>query len=140
MIELLPTAIFRLIEHFQIMHDEIIRALGRGLALRDIAAHGDVQEYIEIGQFARPLGDGRLHDRIAVDVPHHAALAARSLILVPCELEAHGSPLLHARHERADDAVFPVVLWSEEAPVQTRVVDAVTVPGFGNVDLAVVGP
>ena len=58
---------------------------------------------------------------------------------MPTELELH-STLSDAGKRRLHDAVFLAVGGREVAPVQTRVVCWIGVPGFGDVDFAVGGP
>lgn len=121
------------------MHDHVVRTLAGDLSLAHVPTHGDVKQHDVIPHGPRAGRDGRLHDGAPVDPPYHAALSG-GFVLLPRELEAHGAAGLHALHGRADDAVLVRVLRRVCPPVQTGVVDAVAVPGFGHVDLAVRRP
>lgn len=145
-----PSSHVGLRQQLEVVHDEIIGAVGGHLTLTHVATHGDVQQDDKIRHGPRPSRDGRLHDGAPVDPPDHAAGARARLRLVlvlvlvlvlhPSEFEPHGPTGLHALDRGADDAVLVLVLRRVEAPVQARVVDAVAVPGLADVDLAVRRP
>lgn len=127
------------------MHYKIITAFGGRAALTYIPAHSDIDDNLEITHRADAGGDISFHHGAVVDPEHHptgfftATPTAGVLGFDPGKLEFHGSSR-HSLHSSLDRAVFSCIFTREEPPMHTGPVDAVSVPGLGDVDFAVVRP
>ena len=144
-VELAPASL-RGLAHLQCMDDEIVSALGGHLALAHVAAHSDIEQEAPVLDGAGAGGHDIAHDGSAIHEPHQTA-PARTFAIVrgrgagaaPGEVEADGAGM-HVRDVGGADEVLGGVLGVVVAPVEAGVVDAVAVPGLGDVDLALVRP
>lgn len=144
-VEPAPAALRRL-AHLQRMNNEVVRALGRHLALTHVAAHGNVQQETPVLDGPGTGGHDVTHDGTPIDIPHKASTAGaaasggrRGAGAAPGKVEADGSGR-HVRDVGRADEVLGGVLGGVVAPVEAGMVNAVAIPGFGEVDLALVGP
>lgn len=127
----------QLTRQMQGRNNHVVMAVGRLLSAADVAPHGDIQQHGHVSHGARPLGDGRLHDGPAINVPQHPTLAGPPPGLLPGEVVAH-RPGMHVVYLGPPHAVLVLVVML--APVETAPVLAVAVPRLGDVDLAVRRP
>lgn len=136
--ESIPTT-RRSIPHGEISDDKLIRAIFWHDTLTHISTHSDIDQDPKIPH--RPCSSrfAGLHDRSSINIPHHSALSC-VLVLVPSEIKSHTVRRVDGRDWCLYHTVLVVVFAVEMAPVHTSVIRLVSVPGFENVHLAVVGP
>src|SRR5947208_3486702 len=116
------------------MYDEIVFPVYRGHVIDDVATHGYVEQESIVGQLFGARGDAGFHDRLPVDIPHHASRApALVLLLIPREAVHVALWASHVMHVFLY-GVMLVLLLVECAPVQAGVVDAVAIPALEDVN------
>lgn len=136
--ESIPTT-RRSIPHGKISNDKLIGAIFRHDTLTDIAPHSHIDQNPVIPHRSRSRRFASLHDWSAINIPHQSALSS-IFIFIPSEIKSHALGRGDVRNGCFYHAVFVVVFAVEMAPVQTSVVRSIPVPGFEDVDFAVVGP
>src|ERR1700728_3800356 len=122
------------------MYDELVLPVYRGHFIDDIATHGYVEQDSIVGQFFGARGDAGFHDRLPVDIPHHASGApALVLLLLPREAVHVALWARHVMHVFLYRVMLVLIL-VKRAPVQAGVVDAVAIPGLEDVNFSPGGP